>query len=379
MERKNQQGYVLVTTAVAIFALLGFVALAIDVGYLYSKRTNYQRAADAAALAGAFTYVVDTASPQPATAIAQAQAIAASNPAMGAAITAGQVTVTPGTLPNGAHLITVNIAASSPTFFAALFTPNVAINVTATAEAGPTTGGTCVKPWFIPNTFLASIAGTAPCTACQNQDPGSSELMITGTSKNNLTVTSYGLSQVGQHFLVTASPSTTLSPSQYFNLQDPNNISDSGSVYSKDISTCSPSWITCGTAYGVIVGAKTGPTASGVRGLLNDPADVWEGVGQYAINGGSTTSDTSRQLVLAPIWDTCGSTNVAGTTAYCPAGSFPSGTTPQVAVVGFALLFVDGLQGNQVSVHLVNVMKCGAGAPESGEAPYSVPVRLVHP
>lgn len=381
MERNNQSGYVLVTVAISLVALIGFAALAIDVGYLYSKRANYQRAADAAALAGAFTYVVDSNSSQPGTATADAIEVATSNTVMGTAIDPAQVTVTfPASPLSGGHLVQVSIQAPSETFFAQIFgVSSSTIAVTATAEAAPApTGATCVKPWFIPNSFLSALLGTAPCTACQNQDPSSSTLMITVDASGKRSVTQYALSQLGKQFLITAAPLTTLSPGQYFSLQDPNNVSDSGNLYSNDIAMCSPSWINCGSAYGVIVGAKVGPTSSGVAGLLNSPADVWVGIGQYAVGGGSTISDTSRQLVLAPLWDTCNSLNVAGTTAYCPAGSFPSGTTPQVAVLGFALIFVDGMNGNQVSVHLANVEVCGAGSAEQGQSPYGIPVRLVH-
>ena len=64
MKAKNREskdsGYVLVTIALLLFVLLGFVALAIDIGVLYSARTAAQRAADSAALAGALVFAVDT-------------------------------------------------------------------------------------------------------------------------------------------------------------------------------------------------------------------------------------------------------------------------------------------------------------------------------
>ena len=48
---KNQQGVSAVVVAIALVALLGFAALAIDVGYLYATRNELQNIADAAALA----------------------------------------------------------------------------------------------------------------------------------------------------------------------------------------------------------------------------------------------------------------------------------------------------------------------------------------
>src|SRR3989454_12536765 len=49
----NETGSVIVIVALTLVVLLGFLALGIDLGMLYTARTDAQRAADAAALAGA--------------------------------------------------------------------------------------------------------------------------------------------------------------------------------------------------------------------------------------------------------------------------------------------------------------------------------------
>jgi Flp pilus assembly protein TadG len=51
---KNQRGAVAIMVAIAVtFFLIGFAALAVDVGYLFASKNELQNAADAAALAGA--------------------------------------------------------------------------------------------------------------------------------------------------------------------------------------------------------------------------------------------------------------------------------------------------------------------------------------
>jgi hypothetical protein len=50
---KDQNGFALVLLGLTIVVLLGFAALAVDIGYLYAARNELQNAADAAALAGA--------------------------------------------------------------------------------------------------------------------------------------------------------------------------------------------------------------------------------------------------------------------------------------------------------------------------------------
>ena len=56
MERidlRHENGQTLIYVALGMVVLLGFVALAIDVGYVYGERRRMQNAADAGALAGA--------------------------------------------------------------------------------------------------------------------------------------------------------------------------------------------------------------------------------------------------------------------------------------------------------------------------------------
>ena len=54
--KRSDKGQVLVLVALAIFVLLGFAALGIDVGFMYSVRHELQRSADAGALAGASAF-----------------------------------------------------------------------------------------------------------------------------------------------------------------------------------------------------------------------------------------------------------------------------------------------------------------------------------
>jgi len=53
VDLRHENGQVLIYVALGMVVLLGFVALAIDVGYVYGERRRMQNAADAGALAGA--------------------------------------------------------------------------------------------------------------------------------------------------------------------------------------------------------------------------------------------------------------------------------------------------------------------------------------
>ena len=54
---RNENGQTLVLTALCMTAMLGFMALALDVGLLFRARRNMQTAADSAAIAGAQDYM----------------------------------------------------------------------------------------------------------------------------------------------------------------------------------------------------------------------------------------------------------------------------------------------------------------------------------
>ncbi len=362
----NERGYVVVTTALSLVVILGFGALAIDVGILYSARTSAQRAADAAALAGAFTFVANPSAVQPSTAYDQAMSTALSNDILGTLLTAPEVTVNIDVVNQRA---TVDIARTEGTFFArVLGRDSVDIAVTAVAETSINAVATfCAKPWFVPNTV---VSNQAACDACADGEV----LVDAGV------VTDYGLDQVGMSFSVKPqNPQSAMQPGQFYAVR----MADSagGNDYRTNIATCPPEVITCAQTYGLEPGNMIGPTIQGVRDLTGTPPDLYVSMGQYQDSQGYM-SNTSQSLIIAPLWDTC---NTAG---FCPDNRLPDGgANASIDVVGFALLFVDGVQGNNVMAHLLGVFGCGSvtgppggpeGALENGETgPYSVLVRLV--
>src|SRR5262249_42019249 len=95
-DRPRERGVVIIYTAFFLLVLLGFVALSIDVSKLMATRTQLQRAADAAALAGASAINFQTGNIVADTALARAQETcglnkAFVNQAMGVQLLAGDV------------------------------------------------------------------------------------------------------------------------------------------------------------------------------------------------------------------------------------------------------------------------------------------------
>src|SRR5438445_526077 len=314
---KKQKGFVLVVLALLLVALIGFLALAVDIGVLYSARTSAQGVADAAALAGAFTFINDTQSPQPQTASSNALQVARNNSVLGQPVAAADVNVN---VDVANRRVTVDVQSTQNTYFArALGVQTANVGVEAVAEAARNSTGTaCVKPWFIPNTVFGAGGACAACAANQ--------VLISGGQ-----VTAFGQSKIGQQFILRSqNPQNTIAPGQFYSIRLPG--SSGGNDYRNNIATCANTYVRCGDFYSTENGNMVGPTKQGVNDLIgNPPTDTWTGtVGRYLTSYGF--SDTSKNIAVAPVWDAC------GTAGFCPSGNFPSGSAT-VRIIGFAAFF----------------------------------------
>jgi Flp pilus assembly protein TadG len=357
----NQEGFVLVVVAILLVALAGFVALGVDVGALYSARTSAQEIADAAALAGAVTFIHNPTAPQPATASDFALQVALNNSIMGQPITATDVTIT---VDVANRKVTVDVASTQNTYFAHAIGHDTAnIQVSATAEAAEhATGSSCVKPWFVPNTVFAT---SAICDAAC--DPN--QLLIDPVTKE---VTPFAESKIGDEFtLKPQNPTGAIAPGQFYAIQLPDSVG--ASDYENNIATCANVYVRCNDSYSVETGNMVGPTIHGVEELIGDNPDEWVGPGEYRRPDGTLT-DISDSVVVAPVWDSCALSD------FCPDGKFPTGTTVSLKIVGFAVFFLKGIEGGDVVARLINVSSCGpaSGTPsETGGTVLSLPLRLV--
>jgi hypothetical protein len=401
----NEQGYTIVIIASTLVVFLGFAALSIDIGVLYSARASAQRAADAAALAGAFVFVTrgdldETTTPKQSDVIIEnAIKTAAQNKMLGAPVSIGTGDVT---VDSANHRVTVNVNQNQSTIFARILGENSAnIHATAIAEAVTTANATgCLKPFFIPNTALST---QDPCTTCwgpdntagTGDDPVTKHVLIEKVG-SAFEVTSWAKQQIrdstagnklNQFVLKPQDPHQALRPGDFFLIDIQGDVD---AKISESISTCLIG-ASCLDDYSVLTGNKVGPVKSGVKDLVGCPAtpDTYLGAGQYQHAGTPTTiSSTSRALVACPVWDVCYASFGSPAQGFCPTGDVPGGTNPRVVIVGFALVFIEGLQtgggtidcnGNDVVGRIINIAGCGdAGGINPGETgPFGTPIRLV--
>jgi hypothetical protein len=273
--------------------------------------------------------------------------------------------------------VTVDLKSAQNTHFAkVLGKSTVTIGVKATAEASEhSSGATKARPWFIANTvFSVADVCDVHCNPAQ--------LLIDPVTRE---VTSFAKSRFGQQFtLKPQSPNEALSSGQFYEIDVPG-MGGGASGYEDGIREGAPDFAPCFESYSVLTGNKNGPTARGVNDLIGDPPRfTWVAPGRYLRESDSKIFDMSENLVVAPIWDVCSASN------FCPTAKLKGGTNATVKVIGWGVVFVEGVasdgDSDGVAARLVNVSSCGiegglgtSDEDERGSSVLSMPVRLVRP
>jgi hypothetical protein len=141
---------VTVLVVAAMTGLVALLALGIDLGGLFTARSEAQRAADAAALAGASAFLEYQENEARQAALARAVEFATNNQIRNRAITSEEVTVDVDL--DGSTVRAAVRRGDVSTWFARLFGIDaVDIGAEATAWAGAAGAATCVKPFAVPD------------------------------------------------------------------------------------------------------------------------------------------------------------------------------------------------------------------------------------
>jgi len=360
-QRRGERGVTLPLVAVFIVVLFAFAALAIDLGILYTARTSEQHAADAGALAGAFTFLqTPNESPQQKTIDAQNAAIAVTNRnrilGQSPNIAAANVVVDPDN-----QRVTVRVQGVGgngiATFFArAIGWNTVAVGAKATAQAGPSaSASSCLKPLFIMNTAFGNGCGQV----LFNQDG---------------TLSAWAIQQLQQL--------AGLPPAQIAEATDQNkpgtdtydttDFGLGGNGYECSLEHCLNACgltnpIRCQGTQITPFGAPYTATNQGVDNLIGGPPPTFQWIGprNYFNNNDGQHYDMAPNVIAAPVLDNC----------HLPLAG------PPFNIVGFVQLFIDSVdpKDGTLNVHLLNVTTCNPPPSATGgtSGPLGVPVRLV--
>jgi Putative Flp pilus-assembly TadE/G-like len=394
-ESGTERGSTLYIVAASLVVLLGLAGLAIDLAALYVGRSEAQRAADAAALAGADTFVtsgysngaVAASALCPASATSPPSGIAgtaaasegASNTVGGQTLAASQITATCDFSHNvvggisGDPLITVSVTASMPTLFMRIFgVTTESVSAKATAEAfSPGTSGcnSCVKPFFLPNCDPVHLTPANPACAANAGAPGGYWIdPATGQAANP---GNYSAGSHGEPWKL----HTNSGPSQWyeaaFDKVPPNCTFGTmgGAAFEDNVKQCSTVAYACGDQLCAFDGKKVGPNIHSVGCLITysptctgpppftsidtistqPPFTITAGPGNPYTSSGTITQSAS--LVTVPLYNP-------------PPGGLPPGGGP-VTIVGWMQVFIQDVKhtgtNDDIDVRVLNVSGCGTG------------------
>lgn len=313
----DERGATLAVAAVMIAGVLAVMALAIDLAMLRVARVEAQRAADAAALAGAQEFLHIT----PATAAVtpahdSAMSYATRNMIRKIQIDTSEVTIQ--VIPAD-QKVWVRIERSGITlWFAHLIgIGSTLVNAAAAAAAVPAGMAQCVAPWAVPDIWGD---GGDDTDGDRVWDPGEQWVFGDDTgdyyqpfNNNPLSVpaeTGYGSAYRNANG---SGITDDFGLPLVLKVQDPNNAPVSGffypfrigtnqgaSDYSNAIENCDPQVVPLNTPVPLEMGNMVGPTRQGVdAAVARDPSAYWDPVGgvisQYGMN--------SPRVKIIPLYD----------------------------------------------------------------------------
>ncbi len=427
---RDDRGATLVFVALALITLLSVMALAIDLGILYVARSQAQRAADAAALAGADVFYTEgcvsgasgcvAGGSQESLAAAQAINAASQNTVAGqsASINCPEYadpslasTSCPGisfAYPSADEpQITVTVERSGiPTIFAQVFGASAGrVSATASAEAYSPEGGAanstpaCVAPFLVPN--CDPNQSNPQNTVCPNSSPAG-YFANPNVSPVTLDYSSIG-TQWDLHF-GSAGASDSAAPSEWYLVAIWPSGNPSAAEEEAAIQECIP--VTCGESLPAIPGKKVGPTDTGVEDRIDAsgpstgcPNNCNFGQGQdtitaesgqspgYQIYAGSnnplvTAGDVtagsaigtqqSPSVVTVAMYDgaVCGTVEPDGTVESTSNSDCIGPGGGNVTVVGWMSLFLEGYYHGAtydgVQSMILSITPCGSGTLNGG-------------
>ena len=342
--------------AASMTVILALAALGVDLISFYAARSEAQRSADAAALAGA-TFWSRSGCTSSSSGCSGLQ-----TGAMNEAVDVGNQNLIGGVSPNiqsgdfswnyspaSNPRISVTVQRTAargnalPTFFAKILGfSSVDVSATATAEAynpgatGPTVGNLCVKPWLIP-------------------DP-----TITNPNALGTQLTIDPVNTPGQFPVIL--PSGTASA------ECPTCSSGNNNPYRQSIECCNTRKITCGSVTLQVASNNVRQdTQNGVNCLIHRASgqpDSLNGSSPFTITGGSGNPNpalrgqiitTSDSLVTVPIYNGSASSS-------CSDKDNDGGCLVTANITGFMQLFirnVDDDDQGQVQTTVMNISSCG--------------------
>lgn len=354
----EERGSALAFTAVALVGILGMLALAIDLGMLYETRGQAQRAADAAALAGAAALVDYGNDPGVEDRVYEyAEPYVRENPVRGvvASMEPGDVDVD---LDEWRVTVTVHrtVERDNPvsTFFGRIIgRETVDVRALATAEAAEAGGVKCLLPLAIPDRWF-----DANGDGLYDEEDG--DYYIPWPEEN---FTGYHSGDIGEEIVIKPfKESQRMNASWYYPYRPEGD--QGGADYRDNIRECvdEDQVYEFGDEVDTEPGAMIGPTKQGFEDLIDqDPDAHWDSAKECVTRGDGCIVDSPR-IRPAPMFD--------------PREAPDPGSQP-MTFRNFGNFFVDRIQGNEVYGRFLGLAGVPGGSSSSSDDDEGSAVRFV--
>jgi len=360
---RNERGATIVLVAASIAALMAMVALAVDIGMLLTARSEAQRAADAAALAGAGELIFE---PDNVDGAKQTAILFGDRNDVGGTPAGIQPEDVDVDLAEGRVTVTVfrtaDRGSAMPTWFARLFgVDEVDVSARAAARVGSTNAARCLKPWTIPDAWN-DANDNGVFDEGDTYEPG---VHGYGSDWRNGVASDNGIDPAGTTYvkdrgrpivLKPGDPKEANQPGWYFPWDVPQadgSPAVGGDKYRWNIANCNETVVFLGEEYMIENGNMIGPTKQGVGNLIDqDPDAVW-------VDGPNGPTDgTVEGSIFEENWEA--SPRVVTVPLYDPSFPIDPGKQP-VVFNNFVGFFIEGMQGNDVIGRFLSVSGIGEG------------------
>jgi Flp pilus assembly protein TadG len=359
---RSERGATLVIVALSMAALLGFLALAIDMGMLYTAHADAQRAADAAALAGASAFLDNSAAAAVTPARQRALEYAERNTFQNGPIDSANVAIT--VLQDSAKVGVYVHRDSVKTLFArVLGIRTVPIAAFAAAQAIQAGAAKCLKPIAIPDLWYDANGDQNGDRVMDNgeswvfgDNPGDRYEAYSGPG-GAPTETGYGsawrnstapgfTNDLGRQLQIKEQDPNSpyvANPGVFYPWQIPADPSmtpckggfgGGASAYRNNLCSCNNSDVTLGKPYPIETGNMVGPTFQGVGELIkDDPNAYWD-----------PSTQTVKGSTFGDGW--MNSPRVVKLALFAPGQITKSGMTT-IKFNNFALMFIESQKTNK--------------------------------
>jgi hypothetical protein len=366
----DERGMSFAFVGVGMMTFMAATTLAVDVGMFMTARTQAQTSADAAALAGTTALVFNSWTDRGPTGPAVQSAISAAqqNNVMGGVVSVqtGDVTFPVDSF-GQANEVKVNVfrsaARANPvkTLLGGLLgVSNIDIIATATAQAAPAGGMTCVKPFIIPDkwTELTSPPWDLNTSTYEHYDNHGNELAVHDVYDPTK---GYSAADKGTVLVLRAGSGNNIRPTFYFSWAMPGNTG--AQWYEDNIEHCNTTVIERGYIATQEPGNMMGPTVAGLQALFDqDPGAYWNDQDKKYVS----TQNPSPRVFPIPLYNP----------EEFEKGK-QTGRTADLIVVNWLGFFLERIQGNEAYGRIFPITGVTSTSAPTPTTPLAYVIRLV--